>query len=54
VSKSEQEAEQSLAAAWDDTARPSEGDGWVNWSGLATLLASLEKAFAARLDRLFS
>jgi len=29
VSKSEQEAEQALAAVWDDTAPPAEGDGWV-------------------------
>jgi hypothetical protein len=40
VSKSEQEAAQSFATAWDDSIPP-KGDGWVNWSGLATLLASL-------------
>jgi len=30
-----------------------EDDGWVNWSGLATLLANIEKAFAEKLDRIF-
>jgi hypothetical protein len=29
-----------------------EGDGWVNWSGLATLLATLDNAFRSRLARL--
>jgi hypothetical protein len=26
-----------------------EGDGWVNWSGLATLLANFEQAFAGKV-----
>jgi hypothetical protein len=29
-----------------------EGDGWVNWSGLATLLANIEKAFAEEVNRM--
>ena len=29
-----------------------EGDGWVNWSGLATLLAEIGEAFTRALDRL--
>ena len=33
--------------------RPSlEGDGWVNWSGLATLLAELASALTAPANRL--
>jgi hypothetical protein len=31
-----------------------EGDGWVNWSGVATLLANVEKTLAAKLERIFS
>jgi len=34
-------------------ARLLEGDGWVNWSGLATLLADIEKAFAGEVNRFF-
>jgi hypothetical protein len=29
-----------------------EGDGWVNWSGLATLLNTLGSGLAASLSRL--
>jgi hypothetical protein len=29
-----------------------EGDGWVNWSGLATLVADLEKAINSSLNDL--
>jgi hypothetical protein len=31
-----------------------EGDGWVNWSGLATLLAEASEALAARLASLLA
>jgi hypothetical protein len=31
-----------------------EGDGWVNWSGLATVLTNIEKTFAAKFPRFFS
>jgi hypothetical protein len=31
-----------------------EGDGWVNWSGLATLLANIENAFVPRVDGVLS
>jgi hypothetical protein len=31
-----------------------EGDGWVNWSGLATLLANTENAFVPRVDGVLS
>jgi len=27
-----------------------EGDGWVNWSGLATLLGSLDQRLAASVE----
>ena len=30
-----------------------EGDGWVDWSGLATQLATLEKAFVGKMNRFF-
>jgi hypothetical protein len=30
-----------------------EGDGWVNWSGLATQLAKMETAFAGKVYRFF-
>jgi hypothetical protein len=29
-----------------------EGDGWANWSGLATLLAEIGDAFRSALDGL--
>jgi hypothetical protein len=29
-----------------------EGDGWVNWSGLATQLAKMETAFAGNVYRI--
>jgi hypothetical protein len=29
---------------------PFEGDGWANWSGLATLLAEASQTFAASFD----
>ena len=37
------------------TSRPSivAPDAWVNWSGLATQLANLEKAFAGKLNHFF-
>jgi hypothetical protein len=31
-----------------------EGDGWVNWSGLATLPTGEEQAFAQMLDRVIA
>lgn len=31
-----------------------EGDGWVNWSGLATLLAGLGNAIDLSLNRVLS
>jgi len=30
-----------------------EGDGWVNWSGLATLLANIEKGFGGKVNGFF-
>ncbi len=33
--------------------RSGEGDGWVNWSGLATQLASIDKTFAEKMNRFF-
>jgi len=33
--------------------RLDEGDGWVNWSGLATQLANIEKAVVGKVDRFF-
>jgi hypothetical protein len=30
-----------------------EGDGWVNWSGLATQLANIQKAFAGKVNGFF-
>lgn len=30
--------------------RRDEGDGWANWSGLATQLANMEKAFAGKVN----
>lgn len=31
---------------------PAEGDGWVNWSGLATIAHEVVPAIAVSLDRL--
>jgi hypothetical protein len=30
-----------------------EGDGWVDWSGLATRLATIEKAVVGKMNRFF-
>ena len=30
-----------------------EGDGWVNWSGLATHLAGIDEGFPGKLNRFF-
>ena len=32
---------------------PVAGSGWANWSGLATQLANIEKAFAGKVNRVF-
>ena len=39
-----------LAAPFSRSLR-AESDGWVNWSGLATLLANFERAFAEKVMR---
>jgi hypothetical protein len=42
-----------MLQAGDDAERQRlEGDGWVNWSGLATLLDELARTVAAVLGRL--
>jgi hypothetical protein len=41
-----------LAVYAADSRRAPEGDGWVNWSGLATMLSGIGHAFANPLRRL--